>query len=199
MSNQNCHTCVRVLFWMNLEIYSHKKADFVRALHNASASLPNHFVCSRHAGFAEWEQKLQITGLPWWIGLQVYRPEDDLCRSNRLQMQLADFGERLCDIVKKNVNIIVLFVAGLCFQAIPLKTLWLFMFSQGCILQQHNYFVFYVTKRFLSIVDIHVVSVASSTFLALNFLIPYLGKIIFRASDWKTVSAKKKPCIVLHT
>ena len=43
-------------------------------------------------------------------------------------MQLADFGERLCDIVKKNVNIIVLFVAGLCFQAIPLITLWLFMF-----------------------------------------------------------------------
>ena len=73
------------------------------------------------------------------------------------------------------------------------------MFSQGCILQQHNYFVFYVTKRFLSIVDMHVVSVASSTFLALNFLIPYLGKIIFRASDWKTASAKKNPSIVLHT
>ena len=28
-------------------------------------SLPYHFFCSRHAGFAEWEQKLQITGLPW--------------------------------------------------------------------------------------------------------------------------------------
>ena len=28
-------------------------------------SLPYHFVCSRHAGFAEWEQKLQINGLPW--------------------------------------------------------------------------------------------------------------------------------------
>ena len=52
------------------------------------------------------------------------------CRCNHV----ADFGERLCDIVKKNVNILVLFVAGGCFQAIPLITLWLFMFSLGCIL-----------------------------------------------------------------
>ena len=34
-------------------------------------------------------------------------------------------------------------------------------------------------------------SVASSKFLALNSLMPYLGKIIFRASDWTAASAKK--------
>ena len=34
-------------------------------------SLPYHFVCSRHAGYVELEQKLQITGLPWQIGLQL--------------------------------------------------------------------------------------------------------------------------------
>ena len=35
-------------------------------------------------------------------------------------------------------------------------------------------------------------SVASSNFLALNSpLIPYLGKIIFHASDWEAASAKK--------
>jgi len=34
-------------------------------------------------------------------------------------------------------------------------------------------------------------SVASSKFLALNSLIPYLGKIIFRAFDWTAASAKK--------
>ena len=34
-------------------------------------------------------------------------------------------------------------------------------------------------------------SVASSKILALDSLIPYLGKIIFRASDWTAASAKK--------
>ena len=34
-------------------------------------------------------------------------------------------------------------------------------------------------------------SVASSKFLALNSLIPYLGKITFRASDWTAAPAKK--------
>ena len=33
--------------------------------------------------------------------------------------------------------------------------------------------------------------VASSKFLASNSLIPYLGKIIFHASDWTAASAKK--------
>ena len=40
-------------------------------------------------------------------------------------------------------------------------------------------------------------SVASSKFLALNSLMPYLGKIIFRASDWTAASAKKNPSMVL--
>ena len=35
------------------------------------------------------------------------------------------------------------------------------------------------------------ISVASSKVLALNSLIPYLGKIIFRTSDWTAASAKK--------
>ena len=65
------------------------------------------------------------------------------------------------------------------------------MFCQGCILLQHNYFTFYATKRFLSAVEIRCISVASSKFLALNSLIPYLGKITFRASDWTAASAKK--------
>ena len=36
-------------------------------------------------------------------------------------------------------------------------------------------------------------SVASSKFLALNSLMPYLGKVIFRPSDWTAASAKKTP------
>ena len=41
------------------------RSDFVGALYNVSAKLAiYHFVCSHHAGFAEWEQKLQVNGLP---------------------------------------------------------------------------------------------------------------------------------------
>ena len=53
------------------------------------------------------------------------------------------------------------------------------------------FLIFYATKRFLSAVEITCISVASSKFLALNSLIPYLGKIIFRASDWTAAPAKK--------
>ena len=35
------------------------------------------------------------------------------------------------------------------------------------------------------------ISVSSSNFLTLNSLIPYLGKIIFLASDWTAVAANK--------
>ena len=57
---------------MNKKMYAEKKrfrSDFIGALYNASAAvlqnLPYHFFCSRLADFAEWEQKLQITGLLW--------------------------------------------------------------------------------------------------------------------------------------
>ena len=58
---------------MNKKMYTQKKkrfrSDFIGALYNASVAvlqnLPYHSFCSRHAGFAEWEQKLQITGLLW--------------------------------------------------------------------------------------------------------------------------------------
>ena len=48
----------------------------------------------------------------------------------------------------------------------------------------HNYFIFYATKRFLSAVEFKCIRVASSKVLALISLIPYLGKITLRASDW---------------
>ena len=71
-----------------------------------------------------------------------------------LLMRFADFDERLCDIVK--TTSLSYFVTGRCFQAISLihVTLLLFMFSQGCILLQHN--ISYATKKFLSPVEIHV-------------------------------------------
>ena len=75
------------------------------------------------------------------------------------------------------------FVAGRCFQVIPLITLWLFMFC-------HNYFIFFATKRFLSAVEFKCIRVASSKVLALISLIPYLGKITLRASDWTAAPAK---------
>ena len=55
----------------------------------------------------------------------------------------------------------------------------------------HNYFIFYVTKRFLSAIEIKCIRVASSKVLALISLIPYLGKIILRASDWTAALAQK--------
>ena len=44
-SNQNCHTCVPILFWVNKKIYTHKRfrSDFVGALNNASAKLAMSF------------------------------------------------------------------------------------------------------------------------------------------------------------
>ena len=55
----------------------------------------------------------------------------------------------------------------------------------------HNYFIFYATKWFLSAIEIKCIRVASSKVLALISLIPYLGKIILRASDWTAALAKK--------
>ena len=57
-------------------------------------------------------------------------------------MHFADFGQRLCDIVKKckhpclSLSLVDVFKPYI----IPLITLCLFMFSQGCILLQHDYF-----------------------------------------------------------
>ena len=45
---------------------------------------------------------------------------------------------------------------------------------------------------FFSVVDTHYTCKRCKLkVLSLNSLIPYLGKIIFRASDWTAVSAKK--------
>ena len=54
-SNQNCHTCVRVMFWK--KIYTHRKKIPFRLrrvlVHQSTLlqSLPYRFVCSRYAGF----------------------------------------------------------------------------------------------------------------------------------------------------
>ena len=53
-SNQNCYTCVRVMFWKK-NLHSQKKDSVPTSSGPCTTtllhSLPNHFVCSRHAGF----------------------------------------------------------------------------------------------------------------------------------------------------
>ena len=66
-SNQNCHTymctCVRALFWMRIKKSTlTKKKDSVPTSWAPCTTLLQS-VPYQHAGFAEWEQKPQITGL----------------------------------------------------------------------------------------------------------------------------------------
>ena len=105
-------------------------------------------------------------------------------------MHFVIFGERLCDVVKKRKHPCLLrrwsmFSSHTAYHFVALYVLpgMHFIAAYLLYLLRHEKICFgrrnYMYKR------------CKVKVLALNSLIPYLGKIIFRASDWTAAPAKK--------
>ena len=108
-------------------------SDFVGALYNASAKLAISFCLQSPCWFCWMRTEVADN----WIAMV-----DRFVASSLRMIFVGQTGcwcillisARVFAISWRNVNILVLFITGWCFQAIPLKTFWLLMFSQGCIL-----------------------------------------------------------------
>ena len=76
------------------------RCDFVGALYNASAKLAISFCLWSPCWFCWMRTEVADN---WFAVVDRFAASSlrMICRSNRVQMHFADFGERLCDIVKR--------------------------------------------------------------------------------------------------
>ena len=120
-----CCTCSE---WINKNIYPHEKRKipfrFVRLVQRFCKVY--HIILFEVAMLVllnQWEQKLQITRLPWYWNrgwsLSVKQAADLFCWFRRE-------ASRYCEEMKTYLSY---FVAGRCFQAIPLNFVSLYVFS----------------------------------------------------------------------